>query len=106
MCECPEGYSDGDDGESCEKTVVVEEVELIPVESYEADPAVSVEIDITSLTDDYTIGFGFYYKFLFRLPSRVEVSLPRENWLGIAGLTETGDYGASDAPGDRTLSIF
>jgi len=39
MCDCPDGYSDGDDGESCVKTVIVEEEELIPCESYDPEPA-------------------------------------------------------------------
>jgi hypothetical protein len=79
---------------------------LIPVESYDDVPPIQVDITPSTLSSDYEIGFGFYYKFLFRLPSRVEVDLPRENWLGIAGITETGDYGNSETAGDRHLSVF
>jgi hypothetical protein len=43
---------------------------------------------------------------LFRLPIRVETQLPRDNWLGIAGLSENGDYGDDSNPGDRALSVF
>lgn len=106
QCECPEGYEDAEDGVACEVTVIVEEEDLIPVESYDDIPPVQVDIDPSTLSDDYEIGFGFYYKFLSRLPSRVEVGLPRENWLGIAGITETGDYGNSEHAGDRVLSCF
>jgi hypothetical protein len=97
---------DGADGISCDAEVIVEEETLIPVESHDEDPALEVEIDKDSLSDDYQIGYGFWYKFLFRLPSRVENSLPRENWLGIAGLTEGNDYGSTNAPGDRKLVVF
>jgi hypothetical protein len=43
---------------------------------------------------------------MFRLPVRVELSLARENWLGVAGLTENGDYGTFTNPGDRALTVF
>jgi hypothetical protein len=97
---------DGDDGISCIPEVIVEEEILIPVESNEEEPALEVDIDPESLSENYQIGYGFWYKFLFRLPSRVELESPRENWLGIAGLTEDYDYGASENPGDRKLAVF
>jgi len=105
-CECQAGYMDDTNGIDCIPEVIVEDEVLIPVESSDPNPPVVVEIDPDTLSDDYSIGFGFWYKFLFRLPSRVELDLPRDNWLGIAGLTENDDYGASGAPGDRKLSIF
>jgi len=40
------------------------------------------------------------------MPSRVELSLPRNEWLGIAGISENGDYGSSEEYGDRVLSLF
>jgi hypothetical protein len=43
---------------------------------------------------------------MFRLPGRVELELARNNWLGIAGLTENGDFGTSEYAGDRKLSVF
>jgi len=79
---------------------------LIEVSSASDEPAVQIDIDPTTLDDDYEIGFGFYYKFLFRLPERIELDLPRNEWLGIAGMTETGDYAADDQAGDRALSVF
>lgn len=97
---------DGDDGITCIPEVIVEEEILIPVESGEEEPALEVEIDPTTLSEDYQIGYGFWYKFLFRLPSRVELDLPREDWLGIAGLTEATDYGSSEVAGDRKLVVF
>jgi hypothetical protein len=45
------------------------------------------------MNSNYELGFGFYYRYLFRMPERVELSLSRENWLGIAGFSENGDYG-------------
>jgi hypothetical protein len=45
------------------------------------------------MNSNYELGFGFYYRYLFRMPERVELSLARENWLGIAGFSENGDYG-------------
>jgi hypothetical protein len=66
---------------------------LIPVTPSDDKPAAEIDIDVTTLGADYEIGYGFYYRSLFRMPSRVELSLARENWLGIAGLTENGDYG-------------
>jgi len=43
---------------------------------------------------------------MFRNPDRIELSVPRENWLGIAGLTESGDYGSDANAGDRKLTVF
>jgi hypothetical protein len=43
---------------------------------------------------------------MMRLPGRVELSFARENWLGIAGMSENGDFGTSDAAGDRALTVF
>ena len=43
---------------------------------------------------------------MFRLPGRVELELARQNWLGIAGLSENGDYGSYANAGDRALSVF
>lgn len=97
---------DGADGISCDAEVIVEEETLIPVETNDSEPALEVEIDPESLSDDYTIGYGFWYKFLFRLPSRIELEVPRENWLGIAGLTEGTDYGSTEEAGDRKLVVF
>jgi hypothetical protein len=97
---------DGDDGISCVEEVIVEEETLIPVETYDENPAVEIEIDPSTLDDEYEIGYGFWYKYLFRLPSRVELDSARENWLGIAGLTEDYDYGSSDKAGDRKLAVF
>jgi hypothetical protein len=58
------------------------------------------------LSNDYELGFGFYYRYMFRLPGRVELELARENWLGIAGITENGDYGMFSNAGDRKLTAF
>jgi hypothetical protein len=55
---------------------------------------------------DYEIGFGFYYRYMFRMPETVELSFARENWLGLAGLTENGDYGTNTNAGDRSLTVF
>jgi hypothetical protein len=43
---------------------------------------------------------------MFRTPERVELSFARENWLGIAGISENGDYGMFDNAGDRALTVF
>jgi len=43
---------------------------------------------------------------MFRLPARVELAFARENWLGLAGISETGDYGSMEKEGDRALSVF
>lgn len=43
---------------------------------------------------------------MFRLPARVELELAREEWLGIAGVSENGDYGTFGAAGDRCLTVF
>jgi hypothetical protein len=43
---------------------------------------------------------------MFRLPGRVELSFARENWLGLAGISENGDFGPSEADGDRALTVF
>jgi len=43
---------------------------------------------------------------MFRLPARVELDLARNTWLGIAGISENGDYGTFEAAGDRKLSVF
>jgi hypothetical protein len=80
--------------------------ELIPTTPFDDIPAAVVEIDPSTLGADYEIGFGFYYRYLYRLPSRVELSFARENWLGVAGLTENGDYGTFANPGDRKLTVF
>jgi len=43
---------------------------------------------------------------MYRLPGRVELDLARNNWLGIAGFSENGDYGQYQAAGDRALTVF
>jgi hypothetical protein len=58
------------------------------------------------MPNDYELGFGFYYRYMFRLPGRVELELARENWLGIAGFSENGDYGMFNEAGDRKLTVF
>lgn len=40
------------------------------------------------------------------MPKRVELAVARENWLGIAGISEKGDYGNFQEAGDRKLAIF
>jgi hypothetical protein len=40
------------------------------------------------------------------MPERVELETIRENWLGIAGITENGDYGTYASAGDRALTVF
>lgn len=97
---------DGADGYSCVEEVIVEDETLIPVETNDENPAVKIEINTEDLADNYQIGYGFWYKYLFRLPSRVELESARENWLGIAGLTEHSDYGSSENAGDRSLAVF
>jgi len=109
---------DGDDGISYVEEVIVEEETLIPVETYDENPAIEIEIDPPTLDDEYEIGYGFWYKYLFRLPYRVELDSVRENWLGIAGLTEDYDkmlykaqvslkgFCSSDKAGDRKLAVF
>jgi len=79
---------------------------LKPSEPTYDKPAAEYEIDTKKLGDNYEIGFGFYYRYMFRLPGRVELSLAREKWLGIAGLSENGDYGDFSKPGDRSLTVF
>lgn len=79
---------------------------MIPTSPNDSGPALEVDIDISTFGDDYEIGYGFYYRYLYRLPGRVELSLARENWLGIAGLTENGDYGTFENAGDRYLTVF
>jgi hypothetical protein len=41
-----------------------------------------------------------------RMPSRVELETLRESWLGIAGITENGDFGTYESAGDRALTVF
>lgn len=79
---------------------------MIPVTPYNETAVVEVEIDPTSLAKNYEIGYGFYYRAMWRLPERIELSLTREKWLGIAGLSENGDYGKIANHGDRVLSMF
>jgi len=43
---------------------------------------------------------------MFRLPGRVELEFARSNWLGIAGISENGDFGTSESAGDRALTVF
>jgi hypothetical protein len=80
---------------------------LIPTTPTDDEPAIKIDLD-KELCDgeDYEIGFGFYYRFLYRLPERIELSLPRENYLGIAGISENGNYGSDAAAGDRVLTVF
>jgi hypothetical protein len=80
--------------------------ELIPTSPSDNTPAAVIDIDPSTLDNAYEIGFGFYYRYLFRLPGRVELDLARNNWLGIAGMTENGDYGTFNNAGDRTLTVF
>lgn len=79
---------------------------MIPTTPTNSTPAAEVEVDPTTLPDDYEIGFGFYYRYLHRLPVRVEISVPRNNWLGVAGVSENGDYGTFGDAGDRGLTVF
>jgi hypothetical protein len=106
-CKCPPGYRDAEDHIACEKLPEVPEIEdLIPVTPYNETAVVEVPIDPRSLSKNYEIGYGFYYRFMWRLPERIELSLSREKWLGIAGLSENGDYGKIENHGDRVLSMF
>lgn len=66
---------------------------MIPSDANSDKPAAKVVLDPKKLKDDYEIAFGFYYRYMFRNPVRVELELSRKEWLGIAGLTENGDYG-------------
>jgi hypothetical protein len=42
--------------------------DLIPVDPYMNVPAAQVDGLLEELTEDYEIGFGFYYRYMFRLP--------------------------------------
>jgi hypothetical protein len=79
---------------------------LIPCGPSFTTPAAQVDVNLEDLEEQYEIGFGFYYRSLFRLPERVELSFPRDNWLGLAGLTENGDFGTFANAGDRSLTVF
>jgi len=79
---------------------------LIPSDANSPKPAAKVVLDPKKLKDDYEIAFGFYYRYMFRNPVRVELELSRKEWLGIAGLTENGDYGEQDSLGDRKMTVF
>jgi hypothetical protein len=76
---------------------------LIPIETNPWWTSSLTDIDPFTLSDHYSIGFGFYYKFLLSLPARVEQYASKEDWLGIAGLSETVDYGNDDTEWDRAL---
>jgi len=80
--------------------------DLIPSSPSDHNPAAQIDINPSDLGDDYVIGFGFYYRYLLRLPGRVSLSLARGNWLGIAGMSENGDYGTFSNAGDRALTVF
>jgi hypothetical protein len=80
--------------------------ELIPTNPTNSTPAVTIDVDPTTLPPNYEIGYGFYYRYLFRLPDRVEVQLSREKWLGVGGVSENGDYGTFSTAGDRALTVF
>jgi len=81
------------DGDRCIlKTEEATIDDLIPSTPDDTDPTI-IDIDPNTLEDNYEIGFGFFYRYLFRMPKRVEINVARENWLGIAGITEKGDYG-------------
>lgn len=79
---------------------------MIPCHSHQNEPAAVIDVDVSSLDDNYEIGFGFYYRYLHRLPERVELDLARSNWLGIAGFSENGDFGQYNNAGDRALTVF
>jgi hypothetical protein len=80
--------------------------DLIPTYPSNPTPAATIEVDVDSLPVNYQIGFGFYYRYLYRLPERVELDLARKEWLGIAGFSENGDFGKFDNAGDRALTVF
>jgi hypothetical protein len=79
---------------------------LIPCTPSQEEPAARIDIDTSDLDLYYEIGFGFYYRYLYRLPERVELDLARNNWLGIAGFSENGDFGQFNEAGDRALTVF
>jgi hypothetical protein len=69
-------------------------------------PAIELKVPVTPTKSGYEIGFGFYYRYMFKLPAKVDLDLARKNWLGIAGMSENGDYGTFSEAGDRCLSVF
>jgi hypothetical protein len=51
---------------------------LIPTYPSNPEPAARIDIDVNSLPVNYEIGFGFYYRYLYRMPERVELDLARK----------------------------
>lgn len=96
----------GDQSYSCidEPHTVLDD--LIPVTPSDEEPVARVDIDVNTLPEHYELGFGFYYRYLFRLPERVDFTLARQNWLAIAGISENGDYIKAEKAGDRVLSLM
>jgi hypothetical protein len=109
-CECPDNWvTDTNDstGIKCVEEAAPEGVDL-EYESQPSDkkPALTLDVPVTPTNDGYEVGFGFYYRYMFRLPGKVDLDLARKNWLGIAGLSENGDFGTFENAGDRCLSVF
>jgi hypothetical protein len=80
MCACGEGWTDSPYGDyECVEEAHPEGLnDLIPTYPSNPEPAARIDVDVNSLPVNYELGFGFYYRYLHRLPERVELDLARK----------------------------
>lgn len=64
-----------------------------------------VEAPLDDVRNVQEYSFSFYFRYSHFVPEARGVSWQRGNWLGIAGITETGDYSPTGW-GDRALALF
>ena len=69
-------------------------------------PQVEVRVPDSIVPDVTEYGFGFWFRFHFRIPERLDINTARNNFLAMAGVTENNDWTNSQECGDKALSIY
>jgi len=70
-------------------TTVIESGE-IPTNP-EDNPQIEVPVPDSIVPDVTEYGFGFWMRFHFRIPERLDVNVARANYLAVAGVSENAD---------------
>lgn len=102
------GHTDGD----CDKDDYTDsilnktQVDSGEIPYYGDNPQVEIDVPDNQVEDVTEYGFGGWVRFQYRVPIYLPISVARNNWLSMAGISENGDWTQQQEAGDRALAVF
>jgi len=69
-------------------------------------PEVEVQVPDNIVPDVTEYAYGFWFRFQYRIPQRLDIQIARNSYLAVAGVSENDGWSQASNPGDRALATY